>query len=315
MPRAYPYMLLDVFTDVPLLGNQLAVFLDAGGLRDREMQALARETNLSETTFCFPREASPDGAVRVRVFTTEEELPFAGHPTLGTAAALRLTVERLRGAETVTLRLPVGAVTVRFAPDAAADGFPAAFGSPVRGSMEQPLPRFGRQHDPAQVADALGLPPAALDPAKPILTVSTGIPFAVVPLASTGSLQALAIPRERAAQYLSETDAKWFYVLAPGQHSRHWRARMQFYEGEDPATGSAAGCAIAYLVQHGYAAPGEEVGSEQGVEIGRASRIFCSAELPGRDIRTGEGSQNGKKHYVRVGGCTIPVAEGRFFLF
>ena len=90
---------------------------------------------------------------------------------------------------------------------------------------------------------------------------------------------------------------------------------MQFYGGEDPATGSAAGCAAAYLVQHGYAAPGSEIVIEQGLEIGRASRIVCSAELPGRDDSTPQGSRNGKKHYVRVGGCTIPVAEGRFFLF
>ena len=216
MPRAYPYLLVDVFTEVPLLGNQLAVFLDADGLSDREMQALARETNLSETTFCFPRETLPDGAVRVRVFTTQEELPFAGHPTLGTATALRLTVDRLREAVSITLQLPVGAVTVRFTPDALVVGLPAAFGSPVHGSMEQPLPRFGRHHDPARVADVLGLPVHALDPGKPIQTVSTGIPFVVVPLQSLDNLEWLAIPQERATRYLSETDGKWFYVIAPG---------------------------------------------------------------------------------------------------
>lgn len=319
MPRVYPYMLLDVFTDVPLLGNQLAVFLDADGLSRYEMQALARETKLSETTFCFPREASSNGEVRVRVFTTEEELPFAGHPTLGTATALRLTIERLHAAKSVTLQLPVGAVTVHFAPEQPPSGHPLAFehpvrGFPVRGFMEQPLPRFGQQHDPAQVADALGLPIAALDASKRILTVSTGIPFVVVPLGSIDSLAALAIPRERAVRYLQTTDGKWFYVIAPGENSRSWRARMQFYEGEDPATGSAAGCAIAYLVQHGYAAPAKEIVIEQGREIGRTSRLFCSAELPGRDDRTNQGFQNGKTHYIRVGGCTIPVAEGRFFL-
>ncbi len=316
MPRAYRYLLLDVFTDVPFRGNQLAVFLDADGLSGEEMQSLARETNLSETTFCFPRESLPDGEVRVRVFTTEEELPFAGHPTLGTATALRLTVDRLRGADTVTLRLPVGAVMVRFARDGALPGL--TFGRPVRGFMEQPLPHFGRQHEPARVADALGLPVSALAPSKPIQTVSTGVPFVIVPLNTLTSLQSLAIPQERATRYLAETDGKWFYVLAPGLEAGHWRARMQFYGGEDPATGSAAGCAIAYLVQHGYAAPGQEIVIEQGSEIGRASRIVCSAQLPGHDGSTEQSSQDsriGKKHYVHVGGCTVPVAEGQFFLF
>ena len=316
MPRVYRYLLLDVFTEVPFRGNQLAVFLDADGMSDEEMQALARETNLSETTFCFPRETLSGGEVRVRVFTTQEELPFAGHPTLGTAAALRLTLDRLRSADTVTLQLPVGAVTVRFASDAASAGL--AFGRPVRGFMDQPLPRFGQEHEPARVADALGLPVSALDAAKPIQTVSTGIPFVIVPLYSLSSLQSLAIPQERATRYLSKTDGKWFYILAPGIEAGHWRARMQFYGGEDPATGSAAGCAVAYLVQHGYAAPGDEIVIEQGIEIGRASRLVCSAELPGGDGSTEQsspGSQSGKKDYVRVGGCTVPVAEGQFFLF
>lgn len=311
MPREYRYLLLDVFTETPLAGNQLAVFLNGEGLDDAEMQALARETNLSETAFCFPAPlpgGSLENGVRVRIFTTEEELPFAGHPTLGTATALRWTLPELAASATVKLRLDAGVVPIRFTSSASA----LQFGQPVFGEMEQPLPRFGRQHDPQAVAEALGLPFAALDAAKPILTVSTGIPFAVVPLVSLEVLQTLAVPQRAAQAYLSGTDAKWFYILAPSA-PLHWRARMQFYGGEDPATGSAAGCAAAYLVHGGYAPAGTPLVLEQGVEIGRRSVLHLQAVLqPGPDLQ--DRSKWSLDSYVRVGGSTICVAEGRFFL-
>ena len=295
--REYRYVLLDVFTSTPLEGNQLAVFLDAHGLTDKEMQALARETNLSETTFCFPEPGRDE--VRVCIFTVEEELPFAGHPTLGTAAALRTHSPALREAQEVRLALRAGVVPVRFTP-----------GNPMHGEMEQLLPWFGMQHDPAAVTHALGLPLAALDSDKPIETVSTGLPFVIVPLRSVDALGTLAVPQERARQYLAGTDGKFFYVLAAaGPHA--WRARMQFYGGEDPATGSAAGCATAWLVQHGYAPADTPLRIEQGVEIGRRSLIETRARLQKNapDAETwAEGS------YVRVGGSTVLVAEGRFFL-
>ncbi len=293
--REYRYILLDVFTSKPLEGNQLAVFPDAHGLADEEMQALARETNLSETTFCFPE--TGEDAVRVRIFTVEEELPFAGHPTLGTAAALRLDFPDAR--EEIQLRLDAGVVPVRFAPS-----------DPMHGEMDQPLPRFGQQHDPEAVAHALGLPRAALDGDKPIETVSTGLPFAIVPLRSVEALGTLAIPRERAQHYLNDTDAKFFYVLAPGG-AHAWRARMQFYGGEDPATGSAAGSATAWLVHHGYAPPDTPLRMEQGVEIGRRSLLETRARLA--PDPTGAQTWDAGS-YVRVGGSTVLVAEGRFFL-
>ncbi len=312
MSREYHYLLLDVFTETPLLGNPLAVFLDGAGLSDAEMQALARETNLSETTFCFPGEAV-GAEVPVRIFTTREELPFAGHPTLGTAAALRMVLPGLHGAAEVRLRLPVSTVPVRFAAGAAeAGGLP--FGLPVRGDMEQPLPRFGRRHEPRAVAGALGLPVEALDAGKPPQTVSTGIPFVVVPLRSEEALRSLAMPPEAAESYLRSTDGKFFYVIAPGGDATHWRARMQFYGGEDPATGSAAGAATAYLVHYGFAPAGAELLLEQGREIGRPSFLHTSAVL--YPHRNGEDEQVWKKgSYVRVGGCTVLVAEGRYFLF
>ncbi len=293
--RAYRYVLLDVFTSTPLQGNQLAVFPDAHGLSDGEMQALARETNLSETTFCFP-EAGQD-AVRVRIFTVEEELPFAGHPTLGTAAVLRRAVPD--APVEVRLQLNAGVVPVRFArPD------------PMHGEMTQPLPRFGQQHKTAAVADALGLPVELFDTAKPIETVSTGLPFVIVLLRSVEALGTLAIPQERARQYLAGTDGKFFYVLAPAGPNR-WRARMQFYGGEDPATGSAAGAATAWLVHRGFAQAETPLLIEQGVEMGRPSLIETRARLENDPCDAETGAE---VSYVWVGGSTVLVAEGRFFL-
>ncbi len=301
MARVFRYLLADVFTRTALAGNQLAVFPEADGLSAAEMQALARETNLSETTFCF----APSGeSTPARIFTVDEELPFAGHPTLGTATALRWTVPALRAAGTVRLALAAGVIPVRFS-SPLPEGAP--FGIPVEGEMDQPLPVFGQTHDPAAVAVALGLPPAALDPSRPVQTVSTGLPFVVVPLVSVAALGGLAVPQAQSRAYLQSTDGKFFYALAPGPDPTQWRARMQFYGGEDPATGSAAGAATAYLVAHGYAPQGAPLRIEQGAEIGRPSLIHTRAVLEGGPEWTPES-------YVRVGGSTILVAEGRFFL-
>jgi trans-2,3-dihydro-3-hydroxyanthranilate isomerase len=152
MSRKFMYSQLDVFAERLFEGNALAVFHDGRGLSDVEMQAFARETNLSETTFILPADAAVEerDGVRVRIFTTAEELPFAGHPTLGTATWLYLNHPRLRGAETIKLRLNVGTINVRF--EAAADGVPG-----VRATMVQNDPNFGATHDCRGVATAIGL--------------------------------------------------------------------------------------------------------------------------------------------------------------
>ena len=304
MARVYRYLLADVFTRTALAGNQLAVFPEADGLSAAEMQALARETNLSETAFCF---ASAGNSTPVRIFTVDEELPFAGHPTLGTATVLRWTVPALRASATVRLALAAGVIPVRFTTPLP-EGAP--FGVPVEGEMDQPLPVFGQTHDPAAVAAALGLPLAALDLSRPMETVSTGLPFVVVPLVSVAALGGLSVPQAQSRAYLQTTDGKFFYMLAPGPDRTQWRARMQFYGGEDPATGSAAGAATAYLVAHGYASQGASLRIEQGAEIGRPSVLRTRALL-----QKAPGSpQWDTESYVRVGGSTILVAEGRFFL-
>jgi trans-2,3-dihydro-3-hydroxyanthranilate isomerase len=304
MPRTFPYSVLDVFAEHPLEGNPLAVFHDARGLSDAEMQALARETNLAETTFILPSDDPSSelaGGVRVRIFTTVEELPFAGHPTLGTASWLYLNHPTLRGAESITLNLSVGPITVRFKPRE-----PEELG--VRGIMRQNKPVFGAEHDRAAVARAIGLCEEDLSPDHVPQTVSTGMPFCIVPLRSLEVARRLQISQRDAQTWLSASDAKFFYCIAPAAHhdssaAPHWHARMQFYGGEDPATGSASGCCISWLVKSDLAPSGQLTIIEQGIEIFRPSRIEARATKLENEIDK-----------VLVGGRTIPVADGSFFL-
>jgi trans-2,3-dihydro-3-hydroxyanthranilate isomerase len=284
----------DVFSSRPLAGNSLAVFLDGRGLTDAEMQAIAKEMNLSETTFILPRDAATERerGIRVRIFTVQEELPFAGHPTLGTAFALR----GLSGAGQVVLELNVGRVPVSFEDN----GGPPAFGE-----MTQIDPTFGIQHERDAVARATGLRVQDFDDSLPIETISTGLPYTVVPLKSLAIAQNLQIDSNRAAEYLTQTAGKFFYFVTRETVDREARlhARMLFYNAEDPATGSAAGCAAAWMVAHGVAKPDERVLIEQGVEMKRPSRIFVRASL--RDNRVVN---------VRVGGHSVEIMRGEVFL-
>jgi trans-2,3-dihydro-3-hydroxyanthranilate isomerase len=305
------YFVVDVFTETPLAGNALAVVLNTCGLATDRMQAIAREFNLSETTFIERRPAAVERAegVRVRIFTAREELPFAGHPTLGTASVLRTIAPEACERDTVTLALNAGPVPVRFEPDAADSGA-------IFAEMTQRDPEFGVELDPTEVAPLLGLAREDLDPALSPQVVSTGMPFAIVVLRSLEALQRLKVDQERTTPWLRERGARWFYVLAPdlvqnencAKHqnqspAQQWRARMQFYGGEDPATGSAAGCAISYLVARGVAPSGVRVHVRQGVEIGRPSDLFLSAIKVFARIAD-----------VRVAGSTVLVAKGQLFL-
>ena len=298
--RQLPYSIVDVFAEQPLEGNALAIFTDGTGLATEEMQRIARETNLSETTFILPRspEVERQRGVRVRIFTTEEELPFAGHPTLGTAGWIHANHPHLRGQETIYLDLQAGRIPVTFrAPE---PGTPGLFGT-----MRQNDPTFGATHDPAAVAAALNLPVDDLDLSAPIQTVSTGLAFCIVPLRSLAVAGRLQIPQHLARPWLAQSGASFFFCITralPGSRA-HWHARMQFYNGEDPATGSASGCAISWLVRHGLVPSGEEIVLEQGIEMLRPSRIHLRASLDGDAVTD-----------VFVGGRTIPVASGHLFL-
>jgi len=293
-PRRLAFAQLDVFTANRFEGNSLAVFPDGRGLSTEQMQTLAREMNLSETTFILPRDAATEQehGVRVRIFTVQEELPFAGHPTLGTAFWLRGS----SGAHEVTLDLNVGQVPVRF------EETP---GQPLFGEMTQVDPKFGPVHDREAVVRAAGLRDGDIDPSLPVQTVSTGLAFTVVPLRGLQTIRQLHVDLAGSMQYLERSGGKFFYFVSREtvDPAARLHARMMFYNGEDPATGSAAGCTAAWMVAHGVAQPDERVLIEQGVEMLRPSRIFVRAS------RAGDRVVN-----VRVGGNVVEVLRGEVFL-
>ena len=299
------YSVVDVFTDRALAGNPLAVVMNSCGLATEQMQAIAREFNLSETSFVERRAAAVEQTegVRVRILTTQEELPFAGHPTLGTASVLKLDAPETAQGDTVTLKLNVGAVPVRFS------------GEGLFGEMTQREPEFGEELDSREVARLTGLAVDDLDPGLPPQIVSTGTAFAIVALRSAEALARLRVNLPEATAWLRARGGRWFFVLAPvleqqDGHAPRYRARMQFYGGEDPATGSAAGCAISYLVQRGAVMPGERIHVRQGVEIGRPSDLYLTAHFQNGSEQSG----SAKITDVRVAGSTVLVASGRLFL-
>jgi trans-2,3-dihydro-3-hydroxyanthranilate isomerase len=292
--KGLPFTQFDVFTSRPLEGNQLAVFPDATGLSDDQMQAIAREMNLSETTFIFRRDEAieKERGVRVRIYTVQEELPFAGHPTLGSAFALRES----SGAAEIRLELTVGTIPVRFEDPS---------DQPAFGEMTQIDPVFGIVHDRTKIAEVTGIPVDDIATDLPVQTVSTGVPFTVLPLRSLAAARRLAINQARASEYLTASGGKFFFCVARETVDPKARlhARMLFYNGEDPATGSASGCAAAWMVEHGVAKPDERVMIEQGIEMKRPSRIFVRASR-----------SNDRVVNVRVGGNVVEVLCGELFI-
>jgi trans-2,3-dihydro-3-hydroxyanthranilate isomerase len=304
LERARPLAMAqwDVFSSHPLEGNSVAVFFDGRDLTGGQMQEIAKEMNLSETTFILPRDAAieSDRGVRVRIFTVQEELPFAGHPTLGTAFALRSKT----GAKNIVLELNVGKVPVHFE-----DGSEEAPLGETFGEMTQIDPGFGMKHEREAVARATGLRVEDFDESLPIETVSTGVPFTVTPLKSLAIIQNLQVDLNRATEYLNKTAGKFFYFVTRETVDREARlhARMVFYNGEDPATGSAAGCTATWMVAHGVAKSDERVMIEQGVEMKRPSRIFVRATLAGNH-------DDNRVVNVRVGGNAVEIMRGEVFL-
>jgi trans-2,3-dihydro-3-hydroxyanthranilate isomerase len=289
--RSFQIVQLDVFTNRPLEGNQLAVLPDARGLSDAEMQKLARETNLSETSFVFPRDAETERREghRVRIFTVNEELPFAGHPTLGTAWFLY----GQSPAEEVILDLKVGKVPVRFE---RRDGG-------LFGEMRQIDPKFGQTNSHRDVAEGLGISVSELDERLPIETVSTGMSFTIVPFRSLAGLQKLSVTWNQMDKYLKRAgDNSFFYFVSREtlQQEATLHARMIFYNGEDPATGSAAGCCVAWAVRNGVLASGVQGLIEQGIETQRPSALFVRADKKGDVVSN-----------VRVGGYVVQLIDGR----
>ena len=291
--QRFSYVVVDVFTRRALEGNQLAVFTDARQLDAPQMQAIAREMNFSETTFVLPQPAAIEKkqGFKVRIFTPQEELPFAGHPTLGTAYVLQA---KNRAAE-ITLDLRAGKIPVRFENRSGA----------LFGEMRQREPEFGKVHAREPVAAAIGLKADELESNLPIQTVSTGFPFCIVPVRRLEVLRGLQLQWPRAEAYLKQSDARFFYLVSRETEDPKatLHARMIFYNGEDPATGSAAGCATAWMVANGVLASGKQGMIEQGIEARRPSQLFVRAE------RNGSKATN-----VRVGGYVVEVMRGELML-
>ena len=280
--RTFRYVVADVFTDTPLEGNALAVFTDGRGLDDEEMQRLARELNLSETVFVLPPEDG--GHARIRIFTPNVELPFAGHPTLGSAfvlggplQVLEIRLETVRGIVPVALERDQGRI--------------------VFGRMVQPLPTWKSYGEAEALLAALGLERSEL----PVEHYDNGAQFVYVGLGSVEELTALR-PDVGALQDLSGLLGAYCFAGEGAQ----WRTRMFAPGGgvtEDPATGSAAGPLAVHLARHGRIGFGEEIEITQGVEIGRPSTLFARADGTAEQLER-----------VEVGGSAVLVARGEFRL-
>jgi trans-2,3-dihydro-3-hydroxyanthranilate isomerase len=283
------FYILDVFTGQKYAGNQLAVFRNTSGIQAGEMQQIAREINFSETTFILSEEPN-NGGYDVRIFTPKEEVPFAGHPTLGTAFLIRS--ELLGGkAETVTLNLKVGQIPVTFARDGS-------------GEMKQKEPIFGARHDRRILAEVLGLDIAEIDSHLPIQEVSTGLSFFIVPLGSLNALKKAKVDLEKYYHLIAHTQAKGILVFTrePREPGEDMAVRVfvdYFGVPEDPATGSANGCLAGYLAEHQVLGSGDvDVTVGQGHEVGRPSRIHLRAQKHAGGIE------------VFVGGQAVIVARG-----
>ena len=307
--RRFHCVQIDVFTSQRLEGNPLAVFTDARGLSDSEMQALARETNLQETTFVFPRDAAieREQGVKVRIFVPEQEIPFGGHPTLGTAMVLRnlrtarskSQVDQAKDGSRVLLDLKVGKVPVDFREETSGNVF---------GEMHQVEPVFGPVHDRDTIAALLDLSPSDISSDAPIQSLSTGLFFIIVPIKNLSTLQRLTVAPRKAYDYLSRQKlpglSDFYYVTRDtGDPAIGLRSRGIFSTSEDPATGSAAGCTAAWMVRYGVAQPEQTVHILQGAEIKRPSHIFVRAAKDGDKVTN-----------VRVGGHAVEIMEGTFSL-
>lgn len=291
--RELPFHIVDVFPTDKYTGNQLAVIESYGELSSDEMQQIAQEMGYSETTF-IESDIRGNDANEVRIFTTVEEIPFAGHPTLGTAFVLR-DLLGVTTTDEVRLQLGVGEIPVRF----------ESTGSEEILWMTQQPPSFGTIHDVADLVDVISLDAPAISTAFPIQTVSTGLPTTIIPLLNRRALQSVSIDQSAYQRFANtaETRTILLFCLDP-RNSTHDLAVRVFAPAlgliEDPATGSANGNLAGYLLNHGvFETNSVNVQVEQGYEIGRPSLIYLRASQETTSIR------------VQVGGRVIHVAHGR----
>ena len=285
------FYIVDVFAENRYAGNQLAVFQKANELSSMEMQTIAREINFSETSFIL-NDDQRNGGFDVRIFTPKEEVPFAGHPTLGTAHIIRNMILN-ESSKTVVLNLKVGQIPVSFNQDG-------------NGYMKQINPTFGHQHNPEDLAPILNLAVDEIDNRFPIQEVSTGLPFFIVPLKTMAGLKKATVHKQKYFSFIEHTEAKGILVFCPESYEMQNDISVRVFVdcygiSEDPATGSGNGCLAGYLVKYRYF--GKEsinIRSEQGYEINRPSLLFLKAEQRENSID------------IFVGGKSIVVAHGEF---
>lgn len=289
-----PFYIVDVFAEEKYAGNQLAVVRHAKMLDDIELQKIARETHYSETTFILS-DKKRNGGYDVRIFSPEKELPFAGHPTLGTAYVIGREIAETR-VNSIVLNLKVGQIQVTFI---------------RRGKdgevlwMKQIQPTFGRSFDANAIATVLGVEVEAVNNRFPAQEVSTGVPFIIVPLRSLAALKRARIVREKYSELIENAQAKAILIFCPETYSRGNDLSVRVFADyygipEDPATGSANGCLAGYLVRHDYFGKKHiDIRVEQGYEIGRPSLLLLRAEEKNGEIS------------VHVGGKVVMVAKGQ----
>jgi len=287
------FYIVDVFAEKKYSGNQLAVFRGAGDLSDQEMQILAREMNYSESTF-IQNEIPENGGFPVRIFTPEEEVPFAGHPTLGTAFILQQEILKQQ-TETVVLNLKVGQIPVKFVYDGKDPGILW---------MEQKQPVFGEKIDAGSAAEILSIGESDIDSRFPVQEVSTGLPFFIVALKDMASIKKSQINKTVFFEFIKNRAAKAFLLFCPETYESNHHLNVRVYVDyfgipEDPATGSANGCLAAYLTRYRYFGESSiDIMVEQGYEINRRSLLYLNAE------------ENGGKFLIKVGGKVKMIAEG-----
>lgn len=278
------YIVADVFTEVPLQGNPVAVFLDGEGLSTEAMQSTARELNLSETVFLLPGNGGRDGVhYHARIFTPAVELPFAGHPVLGTA----FVIAKRQSVDTVRLQTGVGVVSV---------AMQRRSGACVFGEMQQPLPNWEPFEPAGELLAALGVRDSEL----PIEIYDNGPRHAFVALGDEQAVVALR-PDLAALSELGQLGVSCFAIADGYVKTRMFGPALGV--AEDPATGSAAGPLAVHLARHDRTAFGDRIEIRQGAEIGRPSTLFARAE----------GSRD-ELERVRVGGSAVIVARGEYRL-
>ena len=289
-----PLYHVDVFAETKYAGNQLAVVRNATDLSTLEMQKIAVEMNYSETSFILS-DQEKEGGYDVRIFTLDEELPFAGHPTLGTAYIIQQEIIKKEVPE-IRLNLQIGQIPVTFSYK---DDKPDVLW------MEQVAPTFGKTFNADEVSGVLNLDPEMIDSRYPVQEVSTGLPFIMVPLVSLDAVRSVSIDRVRFMRLIENAGAKLIFAFCPETYNPANQVNSRMFDshigiGEDPATGSANGCLASYLVKHRYFGDNKlDIRVEQGYEIGRPSLLLLRAQ-----------EEEGGAISVSVGGSVIMVARG-----